>query len=390
MNFVNKKLIFLKQIKSTFLFFFLFCLISLFNTFFCFAGSVNHAFFEGNYDNEGLIGISLPGSWRPFSDESPWNTPISTVTQVHPDSDLIIAFMKEAAANIRFAKYYSIPVWVVNSDNIPLVQIRSKRIFPAWDKNNDGLSDQGVPVIPAMWPEQTSDGHLCIIDPFKKISYEFSCFKHINNSNPQCTTFNIWDIEADGMGDPYFNKKRWQTRGGKGSGFPIIAGLIRPEEIESGEIRHALVFSFSRNRRAKDGSDLFIPPACRSDGQALGRQYPIQGMRFQLNPSLTEKDFNNWKLTKEAKIVARALQKYGMFLGDNGGPMAIQAQLLGPSKRKNLQEWEKRHPGLFSSIKNIPTNQFRIVYTGKPIKKIAIKCYNEFFIKDLIICRLLN
>ncbi len=312
---------------------------------------------------------SLPGKWRPFSDDSLWNVPVSKDAISHPDSDKIIYLMSKKATNIRLAQIYSIPLWVIDSDKIPKVKMRSRRIFDKWDSDRDGWSDVAVPVIREMWPEPTNDGHLCIIDPLKMTAWEFSRFKWPKNkSTPQCTTFNIWDLNGTGMGNP-FEGKRWQTRGGRGSGFPIIAGLIRPEELEAGEIRHALVFTYPKNRRDISGGNIFLPPACRSDGKHKGDEFPIEGMRFQLDPALSEKDFDKWGLNREGKIVAIALQRYGMYLGDNGGAMALQAQLLGPSKRENRAEWEKRFPGFYRNIKRIPTKRLRIVYTGAPIVK---------------------
>jgi hypothetical protein len=130
-----------------------------------------------------------------------------------------------------------------------------------------------------------------------------------------------------------------------------------------------MIFTFSKNREAGDGSHIFLPPACRSDGKYLGAQYPIEGMLFQLDPNLTEDDFAKAGLTRESKIIARALQRYGMFLGDNGGALALQLQLLGNTGDKNISEWEKRFPGLYENIRRIATKHFRVVYTGEAMIK---------------------
>jgi hypothetical protein len=327
----------------------------------------NHEFYPGDYSKREIIGNSLPGSYRPFSDDSLWNRPIPANVPTHPDSQKIIAFAVTQAKNIRLAREYTVPVWVVNADNVPLVKMRSDNIFDTWDKDRDGWSDVGVPLTKTMWPEPTEDGHLCIVDPFKNTAWEFSGFSRLKDGTPRCTTFNIWDLTGIGIGNP-FEGRRWQTRGGRGSGFPVIAGLIRPEELAAGEIRHALAFSFFPIRGSDNGW-LFLFPACRSDGVAKGKQYPIEGMRFQLDPTLGEKEFNSWGLNREGKIVARALQKYGMFLGDGGGAMAIYAQLLGPSADENLKKWEELYPGFYKNAEKIPTNKFRVVYTGEPIIK---------------------
>ncbi|MBF0327750.1 MAG: hypothetical protein HQL10_01165 [Nitrospirae bacterium] len=318
-------------------------------------------------------GNSLPGKWRPFSDDSSWNKLIASDAKTHVDSDSIIAYMSGEAKNIRFAKSYAVPVWVVNSDGMQFLKIRSSKIFDRWDKDKDGWSDEGIPITEDMWGEGTEDGHISIIDPVKKTAWELSGYKGFMTAEngvraPRCSTFNIWDLSGKGEGDSS-EGERWWARGGRGSGFPLIAGLVRPEEIKEGAIRHALVFTFPKNRRADNGKNIFIPPACRSDGKHTGSHYPIEGMRFQLDPSLTEKDFDALGLNREGKIVARALQKYGMFLGDNGGAMAVQVQLLAPAGDENRKKWDSMFPGFYKSIEKIPTAKFRVVYTGEPIIK---------------------
>jgi len=327
-----------------------------------------HDLASAGHSTRGVIGHSLPGNWRPFSDDSPWNTPIAADARVHPDSDVIMALIAAEAKHIRFARLYAIPVWVVDYGKVPLARVRSDRIFDTWDRDRKGWSDVGVPVAPEMWAEPTEDGHLCIIDPLKMLSWELSRFRRLEDGTPACTTFNIWDLRQAGVGNPN-EGVRWTARGGRGSGFPEIGGLIRPEELQAGTIRHALVFSFPKNRKADNGAQMFIPPACRSDGKYPGRQYPIEGMRLQLDPSLTEKDFRRLGLNREGTIVARALQEYGMLDGDNGGAMAVQLQLLAPSAQDNYREWERLYPGFFETVEKIPSARFRVVYTGQPMVK---------------------
>ena len=330
--------------------------------------SSQQTFFAGDYSKQAVIGKSLPGAWRPFSDDSPWNTPIPADARIHPDSEKVMAFMASMAKNLHVARAFNVPLWVVNSKNVPLVKVQSDKIFDEWDRDHDGWSDVAVPIASEMWGEPTADGHLSIIDPFTLTAWEFSKFQPAAGSQPPtCTTFNIWDLRGSGVATS--EGKRWHTRGGRGSGFPEIAGMLRPEELKESEIRHALVFTFSKNRRSEDDRRIFITPAARSDGKHIGSQYPIEGMRFQLNPALTEKDFDQWGLNREAKIVARTLQKYGMFDGDNGGNMKLQVQLLAPGEEENVKEWETLFPGFLASIEKIPTDQLRVVYTGEAIVK---------------------
>ncbi len=351
-------------------------------------------FFPGDYSDAMVIGNRLPAGWRPFASDSVWNTPIPEDALTHPDSEQIITFAEELAlrGNLRFSSSFVPPIWVVNSANaLPVgtpsdptrpmdlhwMHMNSIRIFDFWDVDRDHASDVPLPLAKGMYPEPESDGHICIIDPFRKVAYEMSKYygwgdgevwveDRPANDPPECTTFNVWDLTGDGVGNP-FEGWKWGIRGGRGSGFPVIAGMLRPEELLSGEIRHALVFTFWENRIADNGDNIMmLPPACRSDGMHAGSKYPIEGMCFQLDPSLTEKDFDAWGLTSEGKVLARALQKYGMYLGDNGGSMALTVQLLGPTKEKHLAAWEKIAPGFYATVKKIPANRFRVVDTVEP------------------------
>jgi len=325
-------------------------------------------FYPGDYSKKGLIGMSLPGRWRPYSESSIWNTPIAKDVTVHPDSQKIINTLNGEAENIRFVRYFSAPIWVVNSENMSQYQVKSDRIYDFWDKNRDGLTDDPIPIDRNMWGEQSPDGHIIIVDPFKMKAWEMSTFKWDDSGVvpiPTATTFNVWDLKGSGYALP-FEGERWRQRGARGSGIPMLAGLIRPEEIAAGEIRHAMVFMFLRNRKGNEGKEMFYsPPAARSDGEFEGDEYPIEGMHLQLNPELTDVDFDTWGLTKEAKIVARALQRYGMFLADNGGSMSIGVQLMAPVLLDHVHYWDKQFPELYKSITKIPTNQFRLINSGK-------------------------
>jgi hypothetical protein len=322
----------------------------------------SHDFNRRDFTEDAVIGFSLPGDWRPFSDDSPWNTPVGLKPVVHPKSDIIMQRIIRTVASIRLGNTYLPALWVVNQDNMEKhFTAGTATPFDIWDPDNDRISDVPAPVNDTMWGEQTEDGHISIIDPFQNILWEMSRFKGIYNNSVDCSTFNIWDLTGTGVGDPN-EGLRAKARGGRGSGFPIIAGLIRPEEVQSGEIKHALCFTFDSVKRNE-----FYYPACRSDGKADLFDTPAEGMLFQLNPELAEADFDNWDLSPGAKVVACALQKYGMYLCDCGGPMALQLQLLDKDVNISRQKWDEKAPGLYTTIKNIPTSQFRLLFTVDPV-----------------------
>lgn len=314
----------------------------------------------GSQKARGRPGQSLPGNWRAFSDDSPWNTPIPTGAVSHRMSDAIMARMSAAFENIRLGNSYLIPLWVVDADNMDLHRAEAAYPFDIWDVDNNLITDIGVPIDTTLWGEQTTDGHIILIDTVYDLSWEMSRFKGIQDGLIKCSTFNVWDLSGKGVGDPD-EGRRWKARGGRGSGFPNIAGLVRPEEIMAGKIGHALAFTFPTNRK-----DEFYYPAVRSDGRFDVADAPSEGMLFQLNPDLTQEDFDTWGLSESASTVARALQEYGMYLCDNGGGIALQVQLLDRDPEEHRKKWDAMAPGLYATLTGIPTKEFRVIDTGAP------------------------
>ncbi len=321
-----------------------------------------HDFFPGNYSKSGVIGRTLPGEWQAFADESPWNTPIPDDARVHPANAQIMSTVVGEAKSLRFTNRFMPALWVVNSDNMSFHVAQSPYPFDAWDTNLDGRTEAGVPLDPKMWGEATRDGHIIIVDPFKMLAWEMSRFTGLSDGVINCSTFNVWDLLGSGAGNPD-EGTRWRARGGRGSGFPIIGGLIRPEELATGEIAHALVFTFTA---AKNASGAFVPPAARNDGR--GEAGLREGTLLQLDPALTDIEFTAWGLTEEGKVVARCLQRYGMYDGDNGGAMALQLQLLDPDPAEHRRKWDALFPGFYTTINRIPTDKFRVIATGPPVQ----------------------
>ena len=311
----------------------------------------------------------LPGTWRPFNDQSPWNTPIGLNPKIHVDSGKIVDRLVVGAEYFRYANSYVPPIWVINSNNIEKMKASALYPFDVWDPGLDKTTERVMPMefgsdnVPIMYGENASDGHIVIVDPFTHILYEMSYFRRgeeLNTStgNIQCSTFNLWDLRGNGVGDSA-EGNRWSARGARGSGFPVIAGLVRPEQFDAGEIPHAIVFAFEKNR-----AGVYLSPAARSDGSSSESNTPIEGMRFQLDPSLTDSDFDSWGLNREGKILARAMQKYGLFDGDNGGAMTLQAVLLDKSSDTSRDMWNTRFPDFWRQPNKIPVRHLRALDTG--------------------------
>jgi serine/threonine-protein kinase len=136
------------------------------------------------------------------------------------------------------------------------------------------------------------------------------------------------------------------------AGFPISPLLFTADEVKAGEIKHAIRFILP-NDRVKRG---FVRPATHGTDTTGGANAPAYGVHFRLR-----KDYPIDSLpTEGAKVVARALQKYGMYHAD-GGNIALTAQ----SDRHTTTKWD----GLLDpqDLKALKVDDFEVIDHGSMI-----------------------
>jgi hypothetical protein len=96
------------------------------------------------------------------------------------------------------------------------------------------------------------------------------------------------------------------------AGLPILPGLLRYDEVASGEVAHALRFTLPQTQAA------YTWPARHFASKLTSGAYPVMGQRFRLRSNFDEKRFS-----PEVQVIVKALKQYGMILADNGGALYI-------------------------------------------------------------------
>ena len=91
-----------------------------------------------------------------------------------------------------------------------------------------------------------------------------------------------------------------------------------------------------------------------SDGS---KNLPPMGLRFRLKAS-----FAVSKLHGQSKIIATAMQKYGMMMADNGSNWYFQGEGTGNNKKTCWNDND------LDQLKSIPGSDFEVVQTGPIIK----------------------
>jgi hypothetical protein len=159
----------------------------------------------------------------------------------------------------------------------------------------------------------------------------------------------VWDLNRvyppSGRGD--------QCTSADAAGFPIAPLLFNADEIATGSINHAIRFTLP-NPRIR--AHVFVHPATHAGAPRGPVTAPPYGVHFRLKAS-----YDVSQLMPEAQVVARAMQKYGMFLADDGN-IALNAQSDADTKAKYADLDFDSH-----SLYALKVTDFEVVDMGTPI-----------------------
>jgi len=267
--------------------------------------------------------VSASSAWRPFSPASPWNQPIRAQAPADPDSAKLIEDLASRGPFQVNIKDWSIPVYYVDADQTPRWNVGDSRTgvygagfaFP----RRIPIPDGAVASPPHIGE---SDRHLCIVDVKRQLEWGMWDARQDETGRWITGLGAVTDLSGSGVAPPWYESPReFDSHRARASGFPLIAGLIRVEEIRAGRIEHALVFAYDHCR-----GELFVPPASTAQATKADttnqRGIPMGG-QIQLDPAW---DVEKSDLSAAGKIIARALQEYGAFCGDYAGANVLYAE----------------------------------------------------------------
>ena len=231
-----------------------------------------------------------------FSQKSPFNNPVAAPGSVDPSSTAWAQALYGAAGDVG--------LWV-NSDAWTTTVYQANPATPRVSVWIDNTRKRITIPYSADWrASPDADSHIAIIDGTTGCDYEIPDLNAAPLSGHSEGTYRIY--RGSGAHVP---------TGHTGAALSLLAGLIRPSDVRAGVIRHALAFG------APITGPAFVAPASSSDGRTSGG-IP-EGTRFQLDPSY---DLGPLHLSKFQLMLARALQRYGMYLRDTAGAVTLYAQ----------------------------------------------------------------
>lgn len=284
-----------------------------------------------------------PGcSTFPASDE--FNRDVSGAP-VDPHSDAIIDQINADGDDLVHPDFgsnphYGIPFVVVPNDQ-PLVPIG----FTAYGNE----SDPGPYPIPPGAPIEGgagSDGdrHLLVVRRPSESGGACSLFE-LYRAFEKGGARNKWNADSGArfdLGSPLAGQRPDGWTSADAAGLPIYPGLVTYEEVQSGEIDHAIRITFDESRAG------YVSPATHSASSSCDPDRPPMGMRLRLKDGYDLSGFNG-----DAKVITTALKRYGVINADNGSNWYIS----GSTDRR----WNDEN---LNQLKEIPGSAFEVVRSG--------------------------
>jgi len=246
-----------------------------------------------------------PGAcWRPYAPTSPFNRTIAPNPRVHPRS----------AAIVRRVLGFGLPANLVAGDadtqwdyfhpvywswpGHPLYKIHCVEWWGTCE-----LEGRQVRIPAAARAAGGSDHHITVID--QQSGWEYDLWqvrtKPATGGQLNVSWGGMTRIDGDGLGS-----------NATAAHYGGAAGIIRAQEIEAGNIPHALFLVL----RCSSGGRVYpaggIGSRCPDVTDA-----PPMGTRFQL--AMTDTQIAALKVPNWKKTILRAMARYGMYFGDTGG-----------------------------------------------------------------------
>lgn len=288
--------------------------------------------------------VEAPAGWRAFSADSPWNTKIPADAKIDPLSEVLIADFASHSSLAINMPVYSVATYYIDSTKTP-----KKKVYPYFE----GYYGRGfapgtripAPAFAVPPGPEGSTAYLAMIDPAAGRAWEMKQGAQDPETGNWGTSFGAEvDLTGTGVAAPWMTAPDTNLSASpRPSGVPLVAGLIRIDEIKAGRIDHALAIAYPAPRTGS-----FVSPASMAleapEGTAPNLVGLPMGARIQLDPAY---DIENTNLTPAAKVIARALQEYGAIVVDQTGSTVLFAEaapaqleawqgLLGPSDLSQL------------------------------------------------------
>ncbi|HEX3223709.1 MAG TPA: hypothetical protein VHR35_14170 [Nocardioides sp.] len=269
--------------------------------------------------------------YRPFRDRSWWNTPVPLDAPHDPQETQILDYLRTAPQSgngcLRLAgaqsnKWGQPAYWAQPGDPQYAVQ---------------GLPDSAPPEVQHLRipkgaeSAKNSDGTMSVYDVDRGYvmlltDAHYDAAKDTWSASGATVTY----LDSNGL-SAATGKSDNPHNMGTHRGNNGATSYVRYDMVRAGDVRNVLKIA-----AGPELANRWVFPMTGSDGgvtdPSLGA--PPEGLRMRLKPSI---DLNALGLHPQALVIAKALQTYGVYIGDSGGTTALK---LEDTKAEGLgQRW---------------------------------------------------
>ncbi len=302
-----------------------------------------------------------------FSSTSPWNQK-ATAAALHPDNDAqILTLYRVLRGDVTnlypledpptttwpfidvACDHYTHPIYRMGAESGP--------VFMCDYEGNPGGNNPKVPIAengtaiapqpagtirPSLPTGSESDGHVTLVDPATLMAWDFWQVTTVRDGPCQSSggglagttileagAIDYFDLRGTGVNPDGYSSAA-------AMGVPLLAGLIIPEDVASGEISHALHLLIPGPRNLSPDpmeplpSDYFSPASTTETDYYSTRPTALAaGQRLRMKNALVDEEgepIDETTLAPITRMFIKAFREYGAYLVDNGSGFTIKAE----------------------------------------------------------------
>jgi hypothetical protein len=263
--------------------------------------------------------LDPPDCVRFYGPRAIWNRPIPAGAPLDEDSaEVVHDLAAKVAAGYQTGMpptintdSYAPPVYTVRAGQ-PRVRVRLDA--PPGHAPELVQAFSSVPLRAGALPAPGTDSELVVWQPATDTMWEFWRLRR-DSGGWVASWGGRLDHVSTGPGHFAAPRANWGTTA---SSLPLAGGMITPRELKRGVIDHALSLALPATR-----AGVFSLPAQRTDGESNCPHAVPEGARLRLDPAL---DVDSLVLSPPVAALARAAQRYGIYVRDQSGSVSFYAQ----------------------------------------------------------------
>ncbi len=270
--------------------------------------------------------------FRPFAEDSPWNTTIADAPIDSRSDELLrraatrvtaVANTADGTLDTRTRDLRDVDVYVNTTEwTVPIVTERNgvpttlvcRQLLCG--PESDRVDSLSIP--PDVSPAPENDGWFSVLDRGAGVGYDFWRARR-EGEVISYQFIKRWDLDGPGFSAPVAEDPV-RAVGARGSGLPLFAGVIQPEELEAGSINHALAISVPGPAQR-----LYVQPASVTNGLNVVESLP-EGARIRLRSGARIGRLPQGANPRSRDVLIEALQTYGAIVVDRSRTPTLYAR----------------------------------------------------------------